>query len=68
MSYVNWISSEFIISDYIRRSGHSGNVDEEYIYSVTEDALDHLVTADNLTEYVVLKNLYNQKTEFQRQA
>jgi hypothetical protein len=63
MSYVNWISSEFIISDYIRRSGHSANVDEEYIYSVTEDALDHLVTADNLTEYVVLKNLYNQKTE-----
>jgi len=40
MSYSNWVSSEFIIMDYVRKGAHSDNLDEESVYLACEEAVD----------------------------
>ena len=66
MSYTNWISSEYLFSEYIRKSGHSDSIDEEFLLTAIEEAVDMLLTADNYDEYVILLNLHNQKAALPR--
>lgn len=63
MSYSGQISIKNIIQDYINKSGHKGNLNEEYVYIAAEEALDEIITGDGYFEYIILLNLYNQKAE-----
>jgi len=62
-SYNTWISIGGIIQDFINKSAHSGNLNEELIYIAAEEAVDQIVTGDNFGEYVVCLDLFNQKVE-----
>jgi len=63
MSYSGQISIKNIIQDYINKSGHKGNLNEEYVYIAAEEALDQIITGNGYFEYIILLNLYNQKAE-----
>lgn len=62
-SYNTWISIGSIIQDYINKSAHDGNLNDELIYIAAEEAVDQIITGDNFCEYVMLIDLYNQKGE-----
>lgn len=63
MAYTEWISPTIILQEFLNKSGHEGQINEELILTACNEALDDIITGDNFKEYIVLLSLYNTKTK-----
>jgi hypothetical protein len=61
--YNDWIDPEVIVSEVLFRTRYKGYLDEDEIFIAVNEAIDQIVTADNLVEGIVLLDMYNGKAK-----